>query len=80
MIAKTAGPPPLDDQADAEAMTPLLTYAGAATLLRVTDRTVWGLVASGKLPAVRIGRAVRIDPVDLRAFVERQKHIGPEPK
>ena len=51
----------------------LLTYRDAAKLLGVTDRTVWQLVKDGHLPAVRFGRSVRIDPADLRAFVERAK-------
>ena len=82
MIAKNTESPPLDDQADAdaEALEPLLTYAGAAKVLGVTDRTVWGLVNSRELPAVRIGRSVRIDPADLRAFIERQKHVGVQPE
>ncbi|RMD65754.1 MAG: DNA-binding protein [Planctomycetota bacterium] len=52
---------------------PLLTYRQAATVLGVTDRTVWTLVDRGELPAVRFGRSVRIDPADLRAFIDRSK-------
>ena len=51
----------------------LLTYQDAATVLGVTDRTVWSMVARGTLPAVRFGRSVRIDPVDLRTFIQRAK-------
>ena len=51
----------------------LLTYRGAAKLLGVTDRTVWQLVKDGQIPAVRFNRSVRIDPADLRAFIERAK-------
>ncbi len=51
----------------------LLTYREAGKLLGVTDRTVWQLVRDGHLPAVRFGRSVRIDPADLRAFIERAK-------
>ena len=51
----------------------LLTYREAAALLGVTDRTVWTLVHRGNLPAVRFGHSVRIDPADLRAFIERSK-------
>ena len=52
---------------------PLLTYRQAAEVLGVTDRTIWALVDSGRLPAVRFGRSVRIDPTDLRAFIEHAK-------
>ncbi|MFN7375382.1 MAG: helix-turn-helix domain-containing protein [bacterium] len=54
-------------------MRPLLTYRGAATVLGVTPRTVWTLVHAGTLPAVRFGRSVRIDPADLRRFIDRAK-------
>ena len=53
----------------------LLTYQDAAKQLQVTDRTVWQLVKDDKLRAVRFGRTVRIDPVDLRSFIERAKGI-----
>ncbi|HED54189.1 MAG TPA: DNA-binding protein [Phycisphaerales bacterium] len=52
---------------------PLLTYRQAAEVFGVTDRTIWALVDSGRLPAVRFGRSVRIDPTDLRAFIEHAK-------
>jgi len=51
----------------------LLTYKQAGALLGVTERTVWTLVDDGGLPAVRFGRSVRIDPADLRAFIDRAK-------
>ena len=54
----------------------LLTYDQAGKLLGVTGRTVWTLVHRGDLLAVRFGHSVRIDPADLRAFVERSKR-GP---
>lgn len=36
-------------------------------------RTLWQLSNSGKLPCVRVGRAVRFDPDDVRAFIEANK-------
>jgi len=51
----------------------LLTYKQAGELLGVTERTVWTLVADGELPAVRFGRSVRIDPADLRAYIDSRK-------
>lgn len=54
----------------------LLTYRQAAETLAVTERTVWSLVSKGNLQAVRFGRSVRIDPDDLRSFIERCKHGG----
>ena len=54
----------------------LLTYDHAGKLLGVTGRTVWSLVDRGELPAVRFGHSVRIDPADLRAFIEQAKGRG----
>ena len=51
----------------------LLTYDQAGKLLGVTGRTVWTLVHRGDLLAVRFGQSVRIDPGDLRVFIERSK-------
>lgn len=58
-------PDPLPDR--------LLTYRQAGEFLGVTDRTVWAMVDRGELPSVRFGGSVRIDPVDLRAFIDRSK-------
>ena len=57
----------------ASILEPLLNYKQAGDLLGVTDRTVWKLVNPGQLPAVRVGRSVRIDPRDLRRFIEQAK-------
>lgn len=51
----------------------LVTAREAATMLCISLRTLWQLTADGVLRAVRIGRAVRYDVADLRAFIERQK-------
>lgn len=51
----------------------LLTYRETADFLGVTDRTVRTLVSTHVLPAVRFGGSVRIDPADLREFVENAK-------
>lgn len=54
----------------------LLTYREVAKTLRVSERTIWTLVKRGELPAVRFGHSVRIDPADLRAFIEQAKGRG----
>jgi excisionase family DNA binding protein len=51
----------------------LLTYRQAAEVLGVSERSIWTLVDKGNLAAVRFGRSVRIDPADLRAFIDRAK-------
>ena len=51
----------------------LLTYAEAADLLRVTERTVYRMVDDGRLLAVRLGTgrraSVRIDRDALEAWL-----------
>ncbi len=51
----------------------LLRPRDAAAALSISERALWTLTASGKLPAVRIGRAKRYDPTDLQRFIESQK-------
>jgi excisionase family DNA binding protein len=48
----------------------LLTMRHVAQRLNVSYRTVERLVASGELPATRVRHLVRIDPRDLRAYIE----------
>jgi excisionase family DNA binding protein len=53
---------------------PLLTYKQAAKLLQVSDRTVFTLVKTGQLKAVRFGHTVRIDRRDLDDFIQQAKN------
>ncbi len=62
-----------DERSAADSFERLLTYGEAAEVLGVTDRTVRSLVKTGALPAVRFGGSVRIDPRDLRKFIENAK-------
>jgi excisionase family DNA binding protein len=50
----------------------LLKAEEAARLLGLGRSTVFGMLASGELPAVRYGRAVRVRRSDLEAWIERQ--------
>lgn len=45
----------------------------AAQALGICEKTLWTLTKCGELPAVRIGRSVRYDLQDLRAFIDRMK-------
>jgi predicted DNA-binding transcriptional regulator AlpA len=45
----------------------------AARLLAMSESWLWQATTRGQLPCVRIGRAVRYDPRDLQAFIDRQK-------
>jgi excisionase family DNA binding protein len=51
----------------------VLSPRQAAHVLAISERTLWTLTHRGDIPAVRIGRAVRYDPRDLAAYVERRK-------
>jgi excisionase family DNA binding protein len=50
----------------------LVTFDEAAKSLGVSRATIYGLVESGELPSVRIGRARRIPVFALKAYVERK--------
>lgn len=50
----------------------LLTVAAVARRLNVSERTVWRLIASGELPALRLGgpgKATRVDPDELARWL-----------
>ncbi len=47
-----------------------LTVAEVADLMRVSNMTVYRMVESGKLPAVRFGRSYRIPESALEAAIE----------
>lgn len=51
----------------------LYTEREAAKWLGVCPRTLRAIRASGEIPYVRLGRAVRYDLDDLRAYVARNK-------
>lgn len=44
-----------------------------ASLLSICPRTLWALAKSGRIKRVCIGRAVRFDMDELKAFVSRSK-------
>jgi excisionase family DNA binding protein len=57
--------------------TRFLTVAEVATLLRVSNMTVYRLVHSGELPAVRFGRSFRIPESAVVAAIQTpQRDVG----
>ncbi|TVP74955.1 MAG: DNA-binding protein [Nitriliruptor sp.] len=50
----------------------LLTAAEVAEQLRVSTMTIYRLIRSGELPAVRVGRNYRVRVEDLTAYLEGQ--------
>jgi len=72
MPATIAVPPPPEPLA--------LTYEQAADLLGVSARTVWTLVDTGHLRAVRISRRlVRIPRIEVERFLAAQAETQPVP-
>lgn len=54
----------------------LLSVREAAKMLAISERTLWSITAPrGPLPCVRIGRSVRYDLRDLRAFINSRKEV-----
>jgi excisionase family DNA binding protein len=50
-----------------------LTTEEVLTYLKVTPRTIYRLIRSGELPALRVGRQWRFRRTDLDAWLERQR-------
>ena len=48
---------------------PLLTVAEVASVLRVSNMTVYRLIKAGDLPALRVGKNYRIREADLATFL-----------
>lgn len=65
--------PPLSFPTEPSAPAGLLTRAEASRFLSLSPRKLDQLAASGELPRVKIGAAVRFDPADLEAFVAAAK-------
>lgn len=55
----------------------LFTTADALAFLAVSRSTLAGLVRTGELPVVRIGRSVRFRRADLERFVSRNLCFDP---
>jgi excisionase family DNA binding protein len=63
---------PSDPQASAPMLGRFMTVAEVARHLRVSNMTVYRLVNSGQLPAVRVGRGYRIREDDVRKYLEQR--------
>ena len=54
----------------------LFTVAEVAEAMRVSNMTVYRLIRSGELPALRVGKGYRIFEADLERFLEgRSVHV-----
>jgi excisionase family DNA binding protein len=54
-------------------MEAFLTTEEVLAYLKITPRTIYRLIRSGELPAVRIGRQWRFRRADLDRWLERQR-------
>ncbi len=48
-----------------------LTVAEVATMMRVSKMTVYRLVHSGELPAIRVGRSFRVTEQDVDEYLRK---------
>lgn len=48
----------------------LIPVPAACALLSLGRRKLWSLTINGALPSRRIGRSVRYDPAELRAWIQ----------
>jgi excisionase family DNA binding protein len=48
-----------------------LTIAEVAAMMRVSKMTVYRIVHSGELPAVRVGRSFRVTEKDVDEYIKR---------
>jgi excisionase family DNA binding protein len=55
-------------------LSSFLTTEEVLAYLKVTPRTIYRLIRTGELPAVRIGRQWRFRRQDLDAWLDRQRH------
>lgn len=53
----------------------LLKAVDVARILNISRALSYRLLDSGKIPAVRINRAVRVKPSDLKLFIEAQRFL-----
>jgi excisionase family DNA binding protein len=63
-------------RADRQELAACLTTEDVLAYLNVTPRTIYRLVRTGELPAIRIGRQWRFRRADLEAFVNRQRVVA----
>ena len=53
----------------------LLKAVDVARILNISRALSYRLLDSGRIPAVRINRAVRVKPSDLKLFIEAQRFL-----
>lgn len=55
----------------------LVNTREAARMLCISERTLWTLTQEGRIPSLKIGRAVRYRVADLEAWTQREVAQAP---
>jgi len=59
------------DRPDTAGVPKFLTIAEVASMMRVSKMTVYRLVHSGELPAVRVGRSFRVTEDEVNEYLRK---------
>jgi excisionase family DNA binding protein len=62
-----------DTRPNAQRLEQLLTITEAAALLRLHERTIRRMVASRRMPCVRLGRQLRFSPIALSRWLQARE-------
>lgn len=76
LLAQTAVTPGTTHPKSTEDLDRLLTVAETATILSLRPPRVYELVRRRVLPAVRVGKYVRVRSRDLQSWIEDQREEG----
>ena len=66
MVSNSTG-----DHSESRSESKFLTVAEVAAMMRVSKMTVYRLVHSGELPAVRVGRSFRVPEDQVNEYLQR---------
>ena len=58
----------------------LLTTREAAKQLKISERTLYALTSTGKIPRVQVGSCVRYSPQSIQKWIEQTESTAPAPK
>ena len=71
--------PPVPPQQAQDPPAALLTIRQAAQQLSLSPSAVHNYISSHRLPVIRLGRAIRIQPTDLAEFISAHRQNGKDP-
>jgi excisionase family DNA binding protein len=71
--------PTIESESNPINLEVLLRGEDVARILNISRGLAYQLIQRGEIPAVRIGRAVRVRPADLDAFITRNLSVTGTP-